>query len=138
MPQKDIYHDAVKNALIKDGWTITADPLILSFGNRALYVDLGAQRIIAVEKAERKIAVEVKSFVNQSEIRDLENALGQYVLYRMLLQRKESDRKLYLAIEQDTYKGIFSEPIGKAVLDDEHINLIVFDKFEEVIVKWMN
>ncbi len=138
MPRKDIYHDAVKNALIKDGWTITADPLILSFENRALYVDLGAQRIIAVEKAERKIAVEVKSFVNQSEIRDLENALGQYVLYRILLQRKESDRKLYLAIEQNTYKGIFSEPIGKAVLDDEHINLIVFDKFEEVIVKWMN
>jgi XisH protein len=26
MPAKDIYHDAVKNALIKDGWTITADP----------------------------------------------------------------------------------------------------------------
>jgi len=23
MPAKDIYHDQVKNALIKDGWTIT-------------------------------------------------------------------------------------------------------------------
>ena len=28
MPVKDIYHDTVKNALIKDGWTITHDPLI--------------------------------------------------------------------------------------------------------------
>ncbi len=30
MPAKDIYHNQVKNALIKDGWTITDDPLILS------------------------------------------------------------------------------------------------------------
>ncbi len=26
MPAKDIYHNEVKNALIKDGWTITDDP----------------------------------------------------------------------------------------------------------------
>jgi hypothetical protein len=26
MPAKDVYHDAVRNALVKDGWTITADP----------------------------------------------------------------------------------------------------------------
>jgi hypothetical protein len=26
MPAKDTYHDEVKNALIKAGWTITADP----------------------------------------------------------------------------------------------------------------
>jgi hypothetical protein len=37
MPQRDIYHDAVKNALIKDGWEITADPLILQFGGRNIY-----------------------------------------------------------------------------------------------------
>ncbi|MFN9868505.1 MAG: element excision factor XisH family protein, partial [Pseudanabaena sp.] len=30
MPAKDIYHDNVCNALIKDGWTITDDPLVLS------------------------------------------------------------------------------------------------------------
>ncbi len=29
MPAKDIYHDVVKQALIKDGWTITDDPLRL-------------------------------------------------------------------------------------------------------------
>jgi hypothetical protein len=30
MPAKDIYHETVKNALIKDGWTITDDPLKLT------------------------------------------------------------------------------------------------------------
>ena len=49
-----------------------------------------------------------------------------------------SDRELYLAIEQQTFKGIFSEPIGKAILEDEQINLIVFDESEEVIIQWTN
>ena len=62
MPQRDIYHDVVKNALIKDGWTITHDPLILPYGGRNLYVDLGAEVPIGAEKDDRRIAVEVKSF----------------------------------------------------------------------------
>ncbi len=61
MPAKDIYHDTVKNALIKDGWTITDDPYRLSIGKRKMYVDLGAEKLIAAEKDSRKIAVEIKS-----------------------------------------------------------------------------
>jgi len=34
MPAKDIYHDIVKEALIKDEWMITDDPLILSIGKK--------------------------------------------------------------------------------------------------------
>ncbi|WP_373529451.1 element excision factor XisH family protein [Nostoc sp.] len=30
-----------------------------------------------------KIVVEVKSFVGQSDVKDLEQALGQYILYRI-------------------------------------------------------
>ncbi len=26
MPAQDLYHNIVKNALLKDGWTITHDP----------------------------------------------------------------------------------------------------------------
>jgi hypothetical protein len=31
MPRKDNIHEAIKNALIKDGWTIIADPLIIAY-----------------------------------------------------------------------------------------------------------
>ena len=55
MPVKDLLHDCVKNALIKDGWTITDDPFRLKYKGRKLYVDLGAERIIAAEKARRKL-----------------------------------------------------------------------------------
>lgn len=76
MPSKDIYHETVKNSLIKDGWAITHDPLKLGLGKRRLYVDLGAEKLIAAQKGTAKIAVEVKSFVGASEIEDLEKALG--------------------------------------------------------------
>jgi hypothetical protein len=34
MPAKDTYHNAVENALIKDGWTITHDPKQDSSGSK--------------------------------------------------------------------------------------------------------
>ena len=42
-----------------------------------MYVDLGAERLIVAEKAEQRIAVEIKSCVGDSEIDDLEKAIGQ-------------------------------------------------------------
>lgn len=78
MPAKNIYHDAVVHALIADGWTITDDPLRISFGNRDLYVDLGAERMtIGAAKGEQRIAVEIQSFLNPSPVRDLQEAVGQ-------------------------------------------------------------
>ena len=47
MPARNIYHNQVRNALIKDGWTITHDPLRLTWGDKDLYVDLGAERLLA-------------------------------------------------------------------------------------------
>lgn len=76
MTAKDIYHDTVRNALIKNGWQITHDPLVLKWGSKDLYVDLGAERLLAAEKSGQKIAVEVKSFVSPSEVDDLKNAVG--------------------------------------------------------------
>lgn len=82
MPAKDLYHDKVRAILEKDGWTITDDPFKLKWGLRELFVDLGATKLLAAQKAERKIAVEIKSFVKASPVADLEVALGQYILYK--------------------------------------------------------
>lgn len=98
MPARDIYHDHVKTALIKDGWVVTHDPLRLEWGAKDLFIDLGAEQVIAAEKPGRKIAVEIKSFVGRSDIDDLEKALGQYVLYHDVLAEREPDRVLYLAV----------------------------------------
>lgn len=137
MPAKDFYHDVVKNALVKDGWNITNDPLRLKWGVRELFVDLGLTKLIAAKKGEQKIAVEIKSFTNPSMIADLEQALGQYLIYRAILEEVEPDCLLYLAIRQPTYQSIFSEPIGQLVLQKYQINLLVCDTQKEEIVQWI-
>jgi hypothetical protein len=66
MPAKDMFHDAVKAGLEKEGWTITADPLWIEVEESEGYIDLAAERLIAARKGEEKIAVEIKSFVGKS------------------------------------------------------------------------
>ena len=81
MPAKDIYHKAFVHALLKNGWTITHDPLTVTVGRRDLLIDLGAERMLAAERNGERIAVEIKSFVKLSMVQDLKEALGQFVLY---------------------------------------------------------
>ncbi len=138
MPAKDIYHDTVRRALIKDGWAITHDPLRLQVGLRRMFVDLGAEKLLAAEKGEQKIAVEIKSFVSKSEMADLEDALGQYVLYKKVLAKKEPERKVFLAIRKSVYVSVFEDELGKLVLEGGDICLIVFDEVTEEIVQWIN
>jgi len=137
MPAKDIYHATVKTALSKDGWTITHDPLVLRWGTTDVHVDLGAERLLAAEKQGQKIAVEIKSFVSKSHVDELEKALGQYILYRNILEEKEPDRILYLAVHEEALQNIFEEAIGQLILSKTQMRLIVFDQKREVILKWM-
>lgn len=137
MPARDFFHDVVKSALIVDGWTITHDPLILQFGAKDLFVDLGAERLLAADKAGQKIAVEVKSFSGASVVNELEKALGQFILYRDILEVREADRHLYLAIPRKVYNDLFQEPIGQLLLKREQVRLLVFDPKVGVIVEWI-
>ena len=99
MPAKNIYHDAVLEALKADGWVVTHDPLTLSFGGKDLFVDLGAERTtLAAERGEQRIAVEIQSFLSPSPVRDLEEAIGQYDVYRAVLAEMEPERPIYLAV----------------------------------------
>ena len=136
MPARDIYHDKVKNALIKDGWTITHDPLRLSWGGRDMYVGLGAERLLAAEKAGQRIAVEVKSFVGASEMDDLEKAIGQFVLYQAVLAEREPDRLLFLAVPQFVLRDVFEQPLGELLFQKNLVHVMGFDPDMEVILRW--
>jgi len=137
MPAKDRYHENVKNALIKDGWTITDDPLHLKYGKKDMYVDLGAERLIAAEKQGQRIAIEVKSFASVSDLTDLEQALGQYLTYRSVMTRTNQDRSLYLAVRDEVYADLSDEPIAKILVEDYKINIVVFKPAEEIIFRWI-
>jgi hypothetical protein len=137
MPARDLYHDQVRRALEADGWQITHDPLRLVWGSRDFYVDLGAERLLAAEKNSRKIAVELKSFLGPSFIADLEQAIGQFVLYQDLLVRLEPERILYLAVEEKTFRDFFEEAVVKMLLENQRLKLLIFRQQTPEVVEWL-
>jgi hypothetical protein len=136
MPAKDIIHDAVKHALMKDGWTITADPFSITFGDLNLVADLAAERPLSAEKNGRKIAVEIKSFLSPSPIRELETAIGQYQLNQAFLEATEPDRRVFLGISEAAYHDTFQREAVQFIVERFQIALLVVDLEGEEIVKW--
>ena len=89
---RDLYHEVVKKALINEHWAITHDPLSFKIGNTQVQIDLGAERLIAAERGNEKIAVEIKTFSNQSFITAFYEAVGKYIVYRNVLRLLQPER----------------------------------------------
>jgi hypothetical protein len=134
---RDVFHDAVRHALIRDGWTITDDPYTLKIEGVNIQIDLGAERLIAATKEDERIAVEVKSFVGASNISEFHTALGQYLNYRIALSSADATRKLFLAIPQDTYTGFFQLTFPQRVLAQFELSILVYDSQQETITQWI-
>lgn len=137
MPKQDLFHELVKRVLMKDGWHITHDPFVLRIGKKRLFIDLGAASLFSAEKARRLIAVEVKSFVGASDILDLEQAVGQYIVYRKILDRQEPERLLYLAVTTTAFSSVFKTELGQLLLADNTVRLLVFDQEKESVQEWI-
>ena len=134
---RDIYHNPIRHALEADGWTITDDPLTLRFGEQNVFVDLGAEAPLGAEKAGRKIAVEIKSFLGKSAITELERALGQFAFYRFLLRRDHPNRLLYLGISDDVHAALFDTADGRDLMTDAQVRLVVVNIVKEEVVEWI-
>jgi XisH protein len=135
---KDIYHQNVKTALEKDGWTITHDPYVIRLGGRdSVEADLGAEKMFIAEKENRKIVVETKSFLNRSLIHDFHSAYGQFAFYKKALLKLEHDRIIYLAMPYDTYAELNAKPYFKEFIETE-MSVVVFDPIENTITQWIN
>lgn len=138
MSARDVFHEAVKQALQKEQWHITDDPLRFKFGNVNFQVDLGAEQLIAADRSGEKIAVEIKSFLNPSAITDFYAALGQFLSYRLALESVEPDRALFLAIPMDVYQTFFQFEFTQTAIQRYQVSIVVFDPIEEVIVQWIS
>ena len=138
MPTPDFIHDAVKNALLKDGWTITADPYTIEYEEIKVFADLAADRLLAVERGEEKIAVEIKSFLGRSPVHDLEVALGQYSLYRGFLEVVAPERQIYLGISDDVYDEVFQQRAVQLIVHRYQLALVVVNVKTEEIVTWIS
>lgn len=136
MSAKDAFHAIVKTALQKDGWLITHDPYPLQAGSFNLAVDLGAEKVIAAQRGERKIAVEIKSFLGPSKISEFYGALGQFIAYRAALQVQEKDRTLYLAVSSNIYDQFFTTSFIQELVQQNQLYLLMYDIEQETIERW--
>ncbi|NEO58636.1 MAG: fatty-acid synthase [Okeania sp. SIO3B5] len=102
-----------------------------------LYADLGAKKLLAAQKEGQKIAVEIKSFLSPSPINDLEQALGQYIIYTQILSDQQPECLLYLAITEDIFSGFFSEELPQSVIRFNQVKLLIFKPETEEIVEWI-
>jgi len=139
MAARDKFHTAVKQALIKEQWSITHDPLNLKFGEYdQVQIDLGAEKVLAAEKDGEKIAVEIKSFLSDSSIFDFHVALGQFLNYRLVLEKEAPQRVLFLAVPTYAYDSFFQRELPKAIISRYGLKLIVYDPINEVITQWIS
>ena len=138
MPARDRFHELVKKALIKEGWDVTHDPYVVSIGLRTLFVDLGAHKLIAAEKKDQRIAVEVKSFDSPSFLDELEKLIGQIKLYDFALQKQEPDRKLYVAMPSEVYIQFIEDDHLKEFLTLLQFSYILYNTKTGLIEEWKN
>ncbi|MEC4990510.1 MAG: XisH family protein [Oscillatoria sp. PMC 1068.18] len=127
MPARDIYHDAVKNALIKDGWTVTDDPYTIEYEDAKLYADLAIEKRTTDEESEQKIIIEIKSFISPSLMSAFEIALGQYILYRNFLRLTNKDYEIYLAVRDTVYNTFFQRKSVNTIVKLNQISLVIFN-----------
>lgn len=138
MAARDLFHEAVKVALQKENWLITDDPLRLEVGGAKFEIDLGAERLLAAERAGKKIAVEIKTFLGDSPVTDYHLALGQFLNYRLALEFIEPGRILYLAIPIAVHEAFFQREFAQISVERYQISRIVYDPVREVIVQWIS
>jgi XisH protein len=133
---RDLFHQVVKDALTKDGWNITHDPFPVDYGDVQMQIDLGAERLLAATKDAETIAVEIKSFVNPSNISEFHTAVGQYLNYRRALRAQEPTRVLYLAVPSQTYDEFFRLRFIQEGVEEYQIYLLIYNVEARSIVRW--
>jgi hypothetical protein len=135
---KDLLHNNLKEALIKEGWNITHDPLRIPIDGTYLEIDLAGDIMLGAERGTEKIAVEVKSFLRKSFMTNFHEAIGQYLDYQSALEDFDNQRVVFLAIPEYAYNHlVFQGRFIQKRLREEAVNLIIFDSNNNLILQWI-
>lgn len=137
MPKKDIFHDTVINALKKEGWVITNDPLFVpTEGGVNFFIDLGLERMIGARKNDDYIAVEIKSFDESTPFYSFYEILGQFLIYKMALREQVKPFELYVAVSNLGFKRLDEAPIFNRAIEQYQLKFILFDAITQSVVEW--
>jgi hypothetical protein len=138
MARRDVIHNAVKKALINDGWQITADPYRIVYKDATLEADMKADKLIVATRENQSIIIEVKSFLQPSFIHDFLAACGQYQAYVFLLQEKQQPETVYMAVSEEVYRNEFRSEAVQLLVKRFALRLLVVDIEQGVIWQWID
>jgi hypothetical protein len=137
MPALDKCHDQVVSAFRKEGWVDVKSPLVIDIEDRRAYIDVLFTRGTNGRR-ENLLVVEIKCFGDENTITtEIYTSLGQYQIYRLLLERARLNYPLFLAVP----KHIFEQKFDRIVLEmlaNARINVVIVDIEIEEIVQWMD
>ncbi|MEH2293955.1 XisH family protein [Nostoc sp.] len=138
MSARDRFHELVKTDQEIEGWLITHDPYHIDLGFVDFYIDLGAELLLAATKDDKKIAIEIKTFLAASTISEFHTAIGQFINYRIALEDDDPERRLYLAVPLDVYRRFFRYPFIQTVIVRNQIPLLVYNTEKQEIAEWIS
>lgn len=137
MPRKDTFHQTVKEALEKDNWVITHDPLFVpTEGGNNFFIDLGSEKIVGIKKEGRQIAVEIKSFDENNPMYDFYEILGQFLIYNIALSEQFLHWELFIAMSKTGYYKLKEAPIFNKAMQQFNMQFIIIDKVSKTIIEW--
>lgn len=136
MPALDYCHPHIVRALENDGWTVDAQPRRFYVEGRTVFIDIHATRGVNGDRQQMLLA-EIKCFPDRlSTTHDLYTAIGQYIVYRAVLNELRNPTTLYLAIPEAVYLNIFDSTVMRAI-KDSNIKLVIVHLEQERIVQWI-
>jgi len=136
MPKLDTCHFQVARSLQKDGWQIVQNGVYVDDEyTNAVYVDIQAVQG-SNGTLSRNIFVEAKCFSLPRKTPDLHRAIGQYVVYRVILDEEGFPEPLYLAVPNESFAEYFNARLLQ-VSKRYGIKLVVIDLEQERVIQWI-
>lgn len=137
MPAYDVCHEQVVRALEKEGWQIVIENEQYRYQRRSIYVDFRAERH-GNGSTQTILLAEVKCFADEkSYTTDLYTAIGQYLMYRELLDKLSAMISIYLAIPRSIYDTVFEE-VARSLIQRYRIKLLIVNLETEAIEQWID
>lgn len=136
MPAFDVCHGQVVRALEKDGWRIVIEHEQYRYQRRSIYVDFRAERQKDGSRQNILLA-EVKCFADEkTRTTDFYIAVGQYLVYRELLDKLSVITAIYLVIPSSIYDTVFEE-VARSLIQRHRIKLLIVNLEMEAIDQWI-
>lgn len=136
MGKKDKNHKTVIEVCEKEGFTILDDPYKIRWGTHPLEIDLLIAKDIGINRTEKRILFEIKSFVKSNITSHLDRAVGQYLRYLDALNLKNIPYDLYLVMPEYSYKLMKSDQASLRFLKKQNIKYMVYNTDSKGIIEW--